>query len=93
MYLRFGHPDGSGLLLVDEVSELGVPLALRRHVVQVEGGREHVTPKLLQLLALLQQLLGRQMRFPGFEVELKINNFYHDVKEFWQNSNSQIEQF
>ena len=56
-YLRLRHPDRSCLLLVNEVCQLGVPLALCCHVVEVEGGCEHVAPQLLKLLALLQQLL------------------------------------
>ena len=68
LYLRLWHPDGSCLLLVNEVCQFCVPLALGCDVVQVQGGGEHVTPQLLQLLTLLQQLLGRQVGFPAIRV-------------------------
>ena len=35
--------------------------------MQGQGGGEHVAPQLLHLLALLQQLLAAQVRFPGDE--------------------------
>jgi hypothetical protein len=60
------------LLLVDEVGEFGVPLVLRGHVVQVQGRGEHVAPQLLQLLALFQKLLGRQVSFPILKQTKKV---------------------
>ena len=62
-HLRVGHPYGCRLLFLDQVRDLVVPVV----GVQGEGGGEHVAPQLLHLLALLQQLLAAQVRFPGDE--------------------------
>ena len=54
-YLRFRHPDGGSLLLIDEIDDLVVPGV----GVHVHAHREHVAPKLLKLLTLLKKLLRR----------------------------------
>lgn len=64
-YLGLGHPDGSGLLLVDQIHQLVVPVVLS----QIQGHREHMTPKLLQLLTLLQQLFRGQMSFSEKDIK------------------------
>ena len=76
-------------MLVDEICEFGVPLILGRHVVQVEGGGEHVAPQLLQLLALLEQLLRRQVSFPMGKNKRKITFNYKFANRNIQFSNSQ----
>ena len=62
-HLRVRHPYGCRLLLLYQVGDLVVPVV----GVQGQGGREHVAPQLLHLLALLQQLLAAQVSFPGGE--------------------------
>ena len=64
-YLGFRHPNGGSLLLVNGVRDLGVPDCLGGHVGQVEGGSEDVAPKAVQLLGLLEQLLGRHVSLLG----------------------------
>jgi len=54
-HLGLAHPQRTLLLAVDELPELPVP-SLRR--VQSDHRAEHVSPDLVELLALLQELLA-----------------------------------